>query len=372
MHVLNITLFQRTGSFKERGARNALMSLSQEERKKGVFVGSNGNYAEAMAYHGKQLGVPVTVVMPRFISLTTISLCKDFGAEVVVEGKDHSEVRAAAFKLAQEKGGKFIDGHDHIDMIAGAGTIGLEILEQVKDVDYVLVPVGGAGLLAGIASAIKQTSPKTKIIGVEPEASRPLSAALKEGRPVNIKTLPSLASSLAVSRVGYNSFHIAKGNIEKTIAVRENEISLAILRMLEREKALVEGAGAMGPAALLAGNVEGISGKKVVCVLSGGNIDSTIVGRSIEKGLVADHRLVMFEVLLPDRPGCLSEVFEIAGHTGASIKHVAVEHVFHRFGMFAGKCKIVLETRGLEHCDDLKDVLLKRFGQNNCEFFMKN
>ncbi|KAL6741322.1 hypothetical protein Aduo_014589 [Ancylostoma duodenale] len=361
---------QRTGSFKDRAACNALMCLSEEERKKGVFVGSNGNYAEAMAYHGRKLGVPVTVVMPRYISLSIISLCQDFGANVVVEGKDHSEVRAAAFKLAKEKGGKYIDGHDNIDVIAGAGTIGLEILEQVKDVDFVLVPVGAAGLYAGISVAIKQTSPKTKIIGIESEATQALSAALKEGRPVNIKRRPSLASSLAVSAVGHNSFHIAKGNVDKTVAVRDSELSLAILRMLEREKILVEGAGAMGPASLLAGSVEGVSGKKVVCVLSGGNIDSTIVGPSIEKGLVSDHRLVMFEVLLPDRSGSICDLFELAARTGASVKHTAVEHVFHRFGMFAGKCKVIVETRGLDHCVELKEALSKRYG-NNCEFFMK-
>ncbi|KAK6755138.1 hypothetical protein RB195_013861 [Necator americanus] len=361
---------QRTGSFKERGARNALLRLSEDERKKGVVVGSNGNYAEAMAWHGKQLGVPVTVVMPRYAALSTISVCKDLGSNVVVEGKDHAEARRIAFKIAQENGGKFIDGHDHVDVIAGAGTIALEILEEVKDVDAILVPVGGAGLLGGISVAVKQTSPKTKVIGLESEASPSFSAALKAGQPVTIKIQPSLAASLAVSRVGYNSFNIAKGNVDEIVTVKELDLSIAILRMLEKEKMLVDGAGAMGPAALLAGGVQGLPGKKIVCVLSGGNIDSTVVGRSIEKGLIADDRLVMFDVLIANRSGSISEVIEIANNTGGCIKDIALEHVFHKFGMFDVKCRIIMETRGIDHSYQLKNVLLERYGKN-CEFFMK-
>ncbi|KHJ80364.1 pyridoxal-phosphate dependent protein [Oesophagostomum dentatum] len=346
------------------------MALSEENRQKGVFVGSNGNYALAMACHAKQLGVPLTVVVPRFIPLSVISLCKDFGAKVVVEGKNHVESKRLAFKLAKENGGTFIDGHDHIDIIAGAGSIAIEIVEQVKDVDTVVVPVGGGALLAGICIAFKELSPQTKVVAVEPKAAPCFSSAMKSGQPVRIKAEHSLASSLVVSRAGYNSFNIVKDKIDKIVDVKEESLALGVLRLLEQEKTVVEGAAALGPAALLEGSIQGSPGKNVVCILTGGNIDSTVVGRSVEKGLLADDRLVMFEVFIPDRPGSICEIFEITSHTGGSVKDISMEHVFHQFGMFTLKMKIVVETRGLEHSKELKDVLCKRYG-DDLRFYMR-
>ncbi|KAK5974539.1 L-threonine dehydratase catabolic TdcB, partial [Trichostrongylus colubriformis] len=278
-----ISCLKVTGSFKDRGARNVLMCLSEEERMNGVFVGSTGNFARAISYHGRDLGIPVTVVLPRYASLTTITTCAQYGANVVVKGKTHEESMKTAFKLACERNGKFINGHDHLDVMAGAGTIALEILQEVQNIDAVLVPVGGGGLLTGITIATKNISSRIKVIGLESETCPTLRTALTEGRPTVVQPLPSFADGLAMKRVGCNAFYSLKDMIDGVVAIREGSLATGILKMLEEEKIVLEGAGAIGPAALLAGNIEGLLGRRIVCILSGGNIDSSLIGRAIEK-----------------------------------------------------------------------------------------
>ncbi|CAJ0601838.1 unnamed protein product [Cylicocyclus nassatus] len=317
-----------------------------------------------MACHGKQLGIPITCVLPRFIPLSTISLCKDFGAKVVVQGINNTESRKVALELAQKSGGEFIDGHDHIDIIAGAGTIALEIFEDVKDVDVIVVPVGGGGLLAGITAAVRELSPKTRVIGVESKASHCFSEALKNGKPVNVQTRTSLSPSLAMSRFGYNSFNIIKGTPTEVAKIKEMDLARAILIMLENHKFAVEGAGALAPAAVMTGQVEDIQGKKVVCVISGGNVDSTMLGQSIDKGLIADDRLALVEVFLPDRPGGLCELLELTSSTGAKTKHIYMEHVFHKFDIFTVKMKLEVVTSGMQHSEELRKILEQRYGDD--------
>ncbi|CAJ0590854.1 unnamed protein product [Cylicocyclus nassatus] len=362
-------IVKRTGSFKERGARNALLCLSVEDREKGVVVGSHGNYARAMAYHGNMLKVPITCVLPRYVTLRAISRCKEFGANVIVKGKNVAEARKYAFDLAQEKGSHFIDGHDHIDVIAGAGTIALEIFEQLKEVDTILVPVGGGALLAGITTAVKEISPNTRIVGIETKASQCFTKALEKGKPVLVKSRTSLASSLAFPRAGYNSFNIVKDKVD-IVSVKEHYIALAQLRMLEQHKIAVEGGGAVGFAALLSDQVKAKPGAKVVTILSGGNVDCTVLGHSIEKGLLADDRLVLVDVFMPDQAGAVCELLDITAKTGANVKDISMDHIFHHFGVFTIKLTYIAETRGREHSLELQRILSQRY-QDDLVFYMK-
>ena len=242
---------QRTGSFKERGARNALAQLPPEQQKRGVIAASAGNHAQALAYQGRLLGVPATVVMPKFAPLIKVSNCQKLGATVVMLGKDFGEAKAHAHELAKERGLAYIDGYDDPAIIAGQGTMGIEIVEQVPDLDAVVVPVGGGGLLAGVALAVKSMRPNAKIIAVEADHVASFSAALKAGKPIRIETQPTLADGLAIPEVGTNAFNIAKDLVDQCVIVNEEQIALSILRIVELEKGVVEGSAATPLAACL-------------------------------------------------------------------------------------------------------------------------
>ncbi len=299
---------QRTGSFKERGARNALAQLPEEQQKRGVIAASAGNHAQALAYQGKLLGIPATVVMPKFAPLIKVSNCQKLGANVVMFGNDFGEAKAHAHEIAQERGLAYIDGYDDPAIIAGQGTMGIEILEQVPELDAILIPVGGGGLLAGVALAVKTLRPSVGIIAVEAENVASFSAALKEGKPVRIPMKPTLADGLAIPQVGSNAFAVAHNLIDRCVLVSEEQISLSILRIVELEKGVVEGAAATPLAACLSGQLAELAGKKVVLLLCGGNIDPNILSRVVERGLVADGRLSRFTAIISDRPGGLADL----------------------------------------------------------------
>ncbi|CAJ0576623.1 unnamed protein product, partial [Mesorhabditis spiculigera] len=322
---------QVTGSFKERGARYALSHLTAAERKIGVIAASAGNHALALCYHGKLLNIPVTVA-------------KDY-----------------AMRFGKEKGLKYINGYDAPDILAGQGTIGLEILEQVPDVDAVLVPVGGGGLIAGVAVAIKTLKPECHIIGIETETCASFTAAIKEGRPIAVETSSTLADGLAVPTVGGNSLKTAAPMIDQIITVSEEVIALSILRLIEVEKAVVEGAGAVGLAAIISNKVPHLKDKKVVCILTGGNIDTTVLGRSIERGLAVDGRLVRIEVVVSDRPGGIAELTTHIAHSGASIKDIFHERAWISTDVFSVKVKIIAETRDRTHVQELEALLKEKY-----------
>jgi threonine dehydratase len=294
---------QRTGSFKERGARNALAQLPADQQKRGVIAASAGNHAQALAYQGKLLGIPATVVMPKFAPLIKVNNCQKLGANVVLHGKDFGEAKARAHEIAEEKNLAYIDGYDDPAIIAGQGTLGLEIIEQVPDADVVIVPVGGAGLLAGISLAVKTLRPQTKIVAVEAENVASFSAALEANKPTRIALHPTLADGLAIPQVGGNGFEVARSYVDKTVIVTEEQIAIAILRIVELEKGVVEGAAATPLAACLSGQLKEFAGKRVVLLFSGGNIDPNVLSRIIERGLVADGRLCRFTAMISDRPG---------------------------------------------------------------------
>jgi threonine dehydratase len=348
---------QRTGSFKERGARNALVQLSDDQKKRGVIAASAGNHGQALAYQGKLLGIPATVVMPQYAPLIKVSNCQMLGANVILHGKDFAEAKAHADKIAVEKGLAYIDGYDDPAIIAGQGTMGIEIIDQVKDVDAVIVPVGGSGLIAGVSLAVKTLRPKTKVIAVEAENVASFSAALKASKPTKIALRPTLADGLAISQVGANAFAIACEHVDQTVTVTEEQIAIAILRLIELQKTVVEGAAATPLAALLSGKLSDLAGKRVVLLLCGGNIDPNILSRVIERGLVADGRLCRFTAIISDRPGGLADLAKQIAATGASIKEVVHDRAFASSDVSTVTVLCTVETRNHEHFAQLRTHL---------------
>lgn len=349
--------FQRTGSFKERGARNALLCLRRDRRRRGVIAASAGNHALGLAYHGRLLGIPVTVVMPDYAPLIKITTCERLGARVLIVGKDFAEARAQADKLVAEQGLTYIHGFDDPDIIAGQGTLGLELLEQVPDLDAVVCPVGGGGLIAGVAVAIKSLRPKLKVIGVESVVTGNFSAALRAGKPVRMPRRATLADGLATLTVGTNAFLLARSRVDEIVSISEDAIALAILRMLELEKTVVEGAAAAPLAAMMAGRLPQLTGKKVALVVCGGNIDPAILSRVIEKGLVHDGRLTRFTAVISDRPGGLAELCRVIAAEGASIKDITHDRAFSGPDVSAVNAVCTVETRDRRHVSALRRAL---------------
>jgi threonine dehydratase len=352
---------QRTGSFKERGARNALAQLSADQKKRGVIAASAGNHAQALAYQGKLLGIPATVVMPQYAPLIKVTNCQRLGANVVLHGHDFAEAKAHAHELAAERGLAYIDGYDDPAIIAGQGTLGLEILDQVKDVDAVIVPVGGAGLIAGVSLAIKTLRPKTRVIAVEAETVASFSAALNFGKPTKIELSPTLADGLAIPQVGANAFSIARDHVDQTVTITEEHIAIAILRLIELEKTVVEGAGATPLAALLSGKLPDLAGKRVVLPLCGGNIDPNILSRVIERGMVADGRLCRFNAIISDRPGGLAILSQQIAAAGASVKQIVHDRAFTSSDVSMVNVLCTVETRNRDHFEQVR-VRLREHG----------
>ena len=351
---------QMTGSFKERGARNKLLLLGEAEKRKGVIAASAGNHALALAWHGRDLRIPVTVVMPKWAPLIKVQNCRSFGANVIFCGESYDDARKHAKQLGEEKGLSYIPGFDDPDIIAGAGTVGLEILEDVPDVDVVIVPVGGGGLIAGVGRAIKSLRPEAKIIGVEPANAPTLYESLKAGRVTKIDTKPTLADGLAVAEIGKLCFEIVRDVMDQLLLVDEAQIAQAVLRLLELEKTVVEGGGAVPLAAAMNPDVD-LANKKVVLILSGGNIDVTVISKIIERGLGADGRLCRITCRVSDRPGSLARLTTILAATGASVKEVDHEREFGPADVGLVNIRCILETRDFQHVKEISEAL-KREG----------
>lgn len=347
---------QMTGSFKERGARNRMELMSADERRRGVIAASAGNHALGLAYHGQALGIPVTVVMPTSAPLVKITNCRGFGAETILHGDNLDQARVRARELAAERGATYVHGFDDPAIIAGQGTVGLEILEDVPEVDAVIVPVGGGGLIAGIGAAIKSARPNVRIIGVESERAPTLRESLKRATVTTIASRPTLADGLAVSQVGEACFALAREVVDEVVLVSESEIASSVLRLLELEKTVVEGSAAVTLAALTSQRVD-LAGKRVVLVLSGGNIDVTVLARIIERGLARDGRLCRVDAEISDRPGSLAQLLTQIAATGASIKDVTHDRSFGPADVAMTGVQIVVETRDRAHIDDLRAKL---------------
>ena len=347
---------QRTGSFKERGARNALLQLPAAARAQGVIAASAGNHALALAWHGRDLGIPVTVVMPKVAPLVKQARCRELGAHVIIEVANIAEAKEHAEKFVASEGLAYVHGFNDAAIIAGAGTVGLEVLEEVPDVDAVIVPVGGAGLLAGVGIAIKARKPSVQVIGVEPRRAASFAEALRSGAPKRITMDPTLADGLAVPEVGARAFALARPVVDGLVTVDEDLISLAILRLVEMQHGVVEGAGASPLAALLSGELK-LRGKKVVLLLCGGNIDPLVLARVIEHSLAVDGRLVQFSATISDRPGGLADLAATIAATGASVQDIRHERIFGGSDVSRVRVSCIVEVRDARHADELQEAL---------------
>ena len=357
--VCKLDNFQRTGSFKERGACNALLRLPPARRRRGVVAASAGNHALGLAYHGKLLAVPVTVVMPDYAPLIKITTCRKLGARVLIHGRDFTEARAEADRLVAGEGLTYIHGFDDPDIIAGQGTLALELLEQSPELDAIVCPIGGGGLMAGVALAVKALQPRIKVIGVESAATGNFAAALRAGKPTRVARRPTLADGLATLVVGANAFAIARSRVDELVTVGEDAIALAILRMLELEKTVVEGAAAAPLAAMMSGRLPRLAGKRVALVVGGGNIDPAVLSRVIEKGLVHDGRLTRFTAIISDRPGGLAQLCRVIAECGASIKDIAHDRAFSGPDVSAVHAVCTVETRDRGHIVALHRAMKK-------------
>jgi threonine dehydratase len=356
---------QMTGSFKERGALNKLLSLKPDERKTGVIAASAGNHGLAVAFHAQRLGISATIVMPRFAPLIKVSWARRYGAEVILAGTDFDEALAEAQRRQRERGSLFIPAFNDPEVIAGQGTLGLEILEQTPGVDAVLVPVGGGGLIGGIALALKQSGFSGRVIGVQAERVAGMRAALEAGHPVSLPSATTIADGIAVRRVGDLTFPLVQQYVDTLVTVSDADIARAILLLLENEKTVVEGAAATTLAALL-NRPLGLNGKTVVLILSGGNIDVNVVARVIEKGLVQEGRLVRLRLIIPDRPGALARVSTLVADQGANIQEIVHTRGFSQAEIGESEITLTLETSGPQHIVEV-GAALRAAGYQVCE-----
>jgi threonine dehydratase len=356
---------QRTGSFKERGARNALAQLPQEHARRGVIAASAGNHALGLSWHGKLLGISVTVVMPRFAPLVKVARCRQFGAKVVLHGDTFDEARSEAMRIAAESQLVYIHPFDDPQVIAGQGTLAFEILEQVPDAEAIVVPVGGGGLLAGVATVLHGLKPELQIIGVEPVNAACFAAGLAAASPVRVPTRYTLADGLAVAEAGRHTLAIARPLVHQMVKVQEEEIALAMLRLAELEKCIIEGAGATGLAAMLSGQLPELTGRKVVLLLTGGNIDPLAHSRVIERGLAADGRIYRFDVLLSDRPGGLAHLSAVLASAGANVTEIVHNRTFAGPDLSRVHVLCTVETRDRAHIAEIQ----KQLAKNHVELF---
>lgn len=350
---LKLESLQRTGSFKDRGALNCLLTMPSEARARGVVTASAGNHAQALAYHCSRLGVRVEVVMPEHTPLVKVSNTRRFGAGVRFHGATLSESMEEAHRLEREAGLVLVHAFDDLNVMAGQGTVGLELLEQVPDVTAVVVPIGGGGLISGIATAMKALKPSVRIFGVEAEAAASARASRDTGSIQQIESADTIADGIAVKRVGELTFPVIERLVDDIVTVREQEIADAVHLLLEHQKVLAEGAGATPLAAVLGGRLPLGQDDCTVLVLSGGNIDPNLVERIIARGLVGDGRLARLVVTVRDRPGQIARVAAVVGAAGANVLQIAHQRAFAEIGVAEVRIVLNLETRDHAHLDEI-------------------
>jgi threonine dehydratase len=353
---LKLDNLQRTGAFKERGALNRILLLSEEEKRRGVIAASAGNHAQAVAYHATQRGVPSRIVMPLMTPLVKASATRDFGAEVILHGTNYDEAYAEALRLCAEQGLTFLHPFDDPGVINGQGTIGLELLEQIQGLEAVVVPIGGGGLISGVACALKETNPAIRVVGVQTERLPSMLRAIEHGAPVVIPAEATIADGIAVRRAGDRTMTLVRKYVDELVTVDEEEIASAILVLLEREKTLAEGAGAVALAALLQKKTS-LRGQRTAVLVCGGNIDVSLLARIIERGLVKDGRRVRIRVHLADRPGALHHLTKILSDQRANIVETVHNRAYYGVNLGDTVIDITLETRGATHITAISKAL---------------
>ena len=340
---------QRTGSFKDRGSLHKLLRLDSTAREAGVVAASAGNHAQALAYHSARLGVACTIVMPDHAPLIKVANTRNYGARVIQTGETLSDGMALVDRLAAREGLTPVHAFDDLDVMAGQGTIGLEILDQVEDLTTVIVPIGGGGLISGIATAVRARRSGVRVIGVEAAASPGAREALAAGAPVHLERSDTLADGIAVKRIGDLTFPHVQALVDEVVLVDEEEITRAIFFLLEEENVMVEGGGAVSVAAVLEGKVALRPSDITVCILSGGNIDMNVVSRVIDRALWADGRLARLAVVVRDRPGYLNEVTALVAIEGANVLHIEHTRAFGDISVGQVGIELTIETRGRDH-----------------------
>lgn len=350
---------QRTGAYKVRGAYNRMSKLTVEERERGVVAASAGNHAQGVALAARELGIHATIFMPIGVALPKLQATRAYAADVVLRGVIFNEALEAAKDFAEKSGAIFIPPFDNHDVIAGQGTVGLEIWDQVPDVETVVVPIGGGGLIAGVASAMKQRAAEAgrtlRVIGVQSGQAAAFPPSLSAGEPTTIDVKPTIADGIAVARPGKLPFDIIKDAVDEVVTVSDDDIARALLMLIERAKLVAEPAGAAGVAAILAGKIDAVGPTTVI--ISGGNIDPKLMERVISRGLIASGRYLHIRIPLPDRPGQLARVSEIVAGQNANV--IEVLHTRHGTGLQINQVELSvdIETRGPEHSDQVLQAL---------------
>jgi threonine dehydratase len=353
---LKLEKLQTTGAFKERGALNKLLSLSRAEAGRGVVTASAGNHAQGVAYHATQRGIAAHIVMPMPTPLVKVTATRNFGGEVLLHGDNYDEAYSEAIRLREEHGYTFVHPFDDPAVIAGQGTIGLELLEQVPDLEAVVVPIGGGGLIGGIACAIKEKRPGVPVIGVQTARLPSMKAALASRHPVTIEPAITVADGIAVRRVGELTLPLVEHYVDDIVIVEEEDIASAILVLLEREKTLAEGAGAAALAALLQHKTK-LRGQRTAVLVCGGNIDVTLLARIIERGLVKDGRMVRLRIHLLDRPGALHELTRIIAEHRANIVELLFDRAYYGVNLSETVIDVTFETRNPDQVNELLSAL---------------
>ena len=348
---------QFTGAYKVRGAYYKISTLSDEERAKGLITASAGNHAQGVAYAAKCYGCKAVIVMPTTTPLIKVNRTKSYGAEVVLYGDVYDEACQKAYELADKEGYTFIHPFDNANVIAGQGTIGLEILHDLDDVDVIVVPIGGGGLISGVALAAKKLKPSVKVYGVQATGAPSMFNSLRDGKIECLEKVSTIADGIAVKQPGENTFEICKTYVDEVVTVKEDEISSAILALIEQQKMIAEGAGAVSVAAVMFDKIPNLAGKKVVCVVSGGNIDVTILSRVIKRGLLTSGRSCNLCIELLDKPGQLQQVSEIIAGCGGNVISVHHERASETTDINGCYLRLVLETRNADHIKQITDAL---------------
>jgi len=353
---LKLENLQMTGAFKERGALNKILLLTEEERRRGVIAASAGNHAQAVAYHATKRGIKAQICMPLTTPLVKVSATRGYGAEVILFGANYDEACEEALRRTKELGLTFIHPFDDEAVIAGQGTLGLEMLEQHADLDALVIPVGGGGLIAGVACAVKEINPKIRIIGVQSSKLASMKAALEKNALVTLPANKTIADGIAVRCAGTLTFPLVRKYVDEIVTVDEEEIASAILQLLEKEKMLAEGAGAAATAAVLNKKTPN-HGKKLGVLVSAGNIDVSLLSLIIERGLVKDGRLVRLRIHLPDHPGALQRLAGVIADQKANIVETNYDRAYYGVVLGDTVIDITMETRGPEHVADLTAAL---------------
>jgi threonine dehydratase len=354
---LKLETFQRTGSFKIRGATNRIETLSDEEQKAGVVTASAGNHAQGVALAATRSGVDSKIVMPKHAPISKVRATQSYGAETVLHGEDYDEAAERAHQIEEEEGRTYVHAFNDEAVMAGQGTIGLEILDDLPQAETVVVPVGGGGLISGIATAIKGRNPDARIVGVQAEGASSVADSLRKGSVQTLESVDTIADGIATRSVGQRTFEVIDSRVDEVVTVSDSETAVALAYLLERGKTLVEGAGAVSLAAILDGKFEYADDEVVVPVLSGGNIDMNVLTTVIMRGLVETGRYLKIRTVLKDRPGSLRELLDVIAEAQANIYAIQHDRTSRDIGMNATEVELDLETRGTEHVDELLESL---------------